>query len=107
MMVVLTDTARLDLIDIVDYYDSHNPLIADRFENAIQQRLEMLREFPLVGHAGFGGLLELGLPDFPYVLSYRVLQDEVQIIAILHTARDREHALTIRAAPTDQRTDMA
>ena len=27
MKVFLTDTAKLDLIDIVDYYDIHNPAI--------------------------------------------------------------------------------
>ena len=104
MKVFLTNTAKLDLIDIIDYYDSHNPAIADYFENELQQRLETLREFPHVGHAGFAGLLELGFHDFPYVLSYRVLQDVIQIIAILHTARDREHALTIRTGipTTDQ-----
>ncbi len=26
MKVFLTDTAKLDLIDIVDYYDIHNPI---------------------------------------------------------------------------------
>jgi plasmid stabilization system protein ParE len=93
--VFLTDTAKRDLVDIVDYYDSHDPAIADHFENELQQRLETLGEFPRIGHAGFAGLLELGFHDFPYILSYRVLQDEVQIIAILHTARDREQALTI------------
>jgi plasmid stabilization system protein ParE len=104
MKVFLTDTAKLDLIDIVDYYVIHNPLIADHFENELQKRLETLREFPQVGHIGFAGLLELGFHDFPYVLSYQVLQDEVQIIAILHTARDREHPLTTRAdiPTTDQ-----
>lgn len=104
MKVFLTNTAKLDLIDIIDYYDSHNPAIAGYFENELQQRLETPREFPHVGHAGFTGLLELGFHDFPYVLSYRVLQDVIQIIAILHTARDREHALTIRTGipTTDQ-----
>jgi len=87
MKVFLTDTAKLDLIDIIDYYDSHNTVIADHFEGELQHRLEMLREFPHVGHPGFSGLLELGFQDFPYVLSYQVLGGEVQIIAILHTAR--------------------
>ena len=96
MKVFLTDTAKLDLIDIVDYYDIHNPAITDHFENELQKRLETLSEFPQVGHIGFAGLLELGFHDFPYVLSYQVLQDEVQIIAILHTARDREHTLMTR-----------
>lgn len=104
MKVFLTDTAKLDLIEIVDYYDIHNPATADHFENELQKRLETLREFPQVGHIGFAGLLELGFHDFPYVLSYQVLQDEVQIIAILHTARDREHTLPIRTdiPTTDQ-----
>jgi toxin ParE1/3/4 len=96
MKVFLTDTAKLDLIDVIDYYDSHNPAIADHFENELQKRLETLREFPQVGHIGFAGLLELGFHDFPYVLSYQVSHDQVQIIAILHTARDREQTLTIR-----------
>jgi plasmid stabilization system protein ParE len=34
--VFLTDTAKGDLIDIVDYYDSHDPAIADHFENELQ-----------------------------------------------------------------------
>lgn len=104
MKVFVANTAELDLIDIIDYYDSHNPAIADYFENELQQRLATLREFPHAGHAGLAGLLELGFHDFPYVPGYQVLQDEVQIIAILHTARDRERALTIRTdiPTTDQ-----
>ncbi len=104
MKVFLTNTAKRDLIDIVDYYDTHDPAIADHFENELQQRLETLRKFPRIGHAGFAGLLELGFHDFPYILSYRVLHEEVQIIAILHTARDREQALTMHIGrpTTDQ-----
>jgi plasmid stabilization system protein ParE len=103
MKVLLTDTAKRDLKDIIDDYDSHDPAIADHFENELQQRLETLGKFPRIGHAGFAGLLELGFHDFPYVLSYQILKDEVQIIAILHTARDREHALMMRTEiPTDQ-----
>lgn len=94
MKVLLIDTDKLDLIDVVDYYDNHNPAIADRFENELQQRLETLGEFSHAGHAGFADLLELSFHDFPYVLSYQVLQDEVQIIANLHTARYRECART-------------
>lgn len=61
MKVFLTDTAKLDLIDIVDYYDIRNPAIADHFENELQQRLETLREFPQVGHIGFAGLAGRGI----------------------------------------------
>ena len=104
MKVFLTDTAKRDLIDIVAYYDSQDPVMADHFENELQQRLKTLREFPRIGHAGFASLLELGFNDFLCILSYRVLQDEVQIIAILHTARDREQTLTmhIDIPATDQ-----
>jgi plasmid stabilization system protein ParE len=71
MNVFLTDTAKRDLKDVIDDYDSHNPAIADHFENELQQRLETLGKFPRIGHAGFAGLLELGFHDFPYILSCR------------------------------------
>ena len=59
----------------------------------------------VVGHIHLHSVYTGYLVDvIPYVLSYRVLQDEVQIIAILHTARDRAQTLTIRTdiPTTDQ-----
>ena len=74
-----------------------NRILAIAKHRAIEQGVTLTCVVENALRDAFSGLLELGFQDFPYVLSYQVLQDEVQIIAILHTARDREHALTMRA----------
>ena len=52
--------------------------------------IETLAVFPLVGHPGqVDGTLEFVVPGLPYIVVYRVTEDDVHVLGIFHGARDR------------------
>lgn len=91
-----------DLEDIDAYISRDNPASADRVIATLRQSVEKLTDFPSLGREGLvKGTRELVITTLPYVISYRVKAETVQILTVLHTARDRERALARRAERPD------
>jgi toxin ParE1/3/4 len=60
--------------------------VAERIERAINR----LMAFPLSGRRGtIEGTRLLVVPNLPYIVVYRVTEDTIDIISVLHTARRR------------------
>ncbi len=94
MKVDWTSLARDDVREIVAYIAHDNPIAANRVAESIIEAVEKLGDFPQIGREGLvPGTLELVLPRLPYVISYRVERRGVQILAVLHAARDRQRVL--------------
>ena len=90
MRVRYTATALTHLDEIGSYIRQDNPRVAERVFHKIRSTNETLAVFPLVGHAGHvEGTLEFVVPGLPYVVVYRVTDEEVQILAVFHGACDR------------------
>lgn len=87
--IVYTDTARADLLAIGDYIrDAVGDVVAERFIERIIATVESLetsprrhRERPALGV----GLRATGYRK--YLIFYRVEQDSVSIVRVLHRAR--------------------
>ena len=48
-----------------------------------------LGDYPLMGRPGRArGTRELVFPDLPYIVAYRVTTDRVEVLAVVHTARE-------------------
>ena len=87
--VVRTDHAEIDLAEILDHLDERNPQTAERLATAIDDRSKLLSQLPLLGRTReeLGpGLRSLVVEQ--YVLFYRVTATAVQVLRILHGARD-------------------
>ncbi len=87
--VVRTDQAEADLAEILEYLDQHSPLIAERVADAFDDRFRLLAQFPEMGRAREE--LSTGLRSVVvehYVIFYRVTASAVELIRILHEARD-------------------
>lgn len=84
-----TERAERDFREIVFYLDDKSPAAADRFVDAIEQKLHLLSDFPLMGRSREE--LAPGLRSViveKYVLFYRVEADSIQVVRILHGRRD-------------------
>ena len=87
--IVYTETARDDLIAIGDYIrDATGDVVADRFIGRVIATIESLetsprrhRERPALG----AGIRATGFRK--YLIFYRVEQDSVSIVRVLHGAR--------------------
>lgn len=88
MTVYWTPSARNDLIEIFEHIQRDDPRAAsglvDRFDAAVSR----LSEHPGLGRPGrVSGTRELIIPRMPYVVAYRVVGDDVQVLRVLHGAR--------------------
>jgi toxin ParE1/3/4 len=90
-ILITRPLAELDLIEIWDYIAENNETGADAFIDVIDQKLHTLAERPNMGRPR--PELAEGLRSFPigrYVIFYRPIPDGVEIVRVLHGARDLE-----------------
>lgn len=88
MKLRYTPRAKQDIADIHDYIAQENPQAARRVVFVIRKVAETLRQNPQVGRAGrVAGTRELTVVHFPFMLAYCIESEEVQVLAVVHTAR--------------------
>jgi toxin ParE1/3/4 len=81
--------ARADLVEIWDYIADDNETQADAFIDNIDRRLRLLAEKPYLGRVR--DELAENMRSFPvgrYVIFYIVIPNGIQIVRVLHGARD-------------------
>jgi toxin ParE1/3/4 len=88
---VITSLAQANLDDIADYIAENNPERAITFIREIVEHCHEMASLPGVGR----GRPELGpgirsLPHGQYVIFYRIIDTGVEILHVIHGARDVE-----------------
>ena len=90
----LTKQAEADLDALWDYIASKDPDAADRLVDAVLEGSRMHVRFPNIGQSR--DELRPGLRCFiasPYVVFYRPMEDTIEVLRILHGARDMSSLL--------------
>lgn len=90
MHIRWTDSAVRDFTHICDYISDHGtPATARRVALAIHHQIDLLAEFPEYGRTGRKpDTRELVFSGLPYLAVYRIHEDAVEIVRILHGAQD-------------------
>ena len=89
MRIKWLDLAVDDLEDIADYISQDNPDAANRVVSRLWAAVKFLAEQPKMGRPGrVYGTRQLVVSDTPFVVPYRVMGSEIQILRVLHGARD-------------------
>jgi toxin ParE1/3/4 len=71
-----------------EYIKFDNPSAAARQIELIEANVNHLRAFPMIGRTGRrAGTRELPISDTPYIVVYRLKEESVQILAVLHGSR--------------------
>ena len=87
-----TTQAEEDLIDIWIYIAQDNPGAADRVLDDIDERFHALADNPSMGRLRPDIAPELRYFTVgKYLILYRTVQDGVQIVRVIHGARDLPH----------------
>lgn len=92
---VLSDPAKADVRDIVAYIQKRSPDAAKRVRRELRGEMRRLADFPKMGH------LRQDLADEPlrfwsvysYLIVYRPDATPLEIVRVLHGARDVGHHL--------------
>jgi len=88
MKLRYTPRAKLDLAEIHDYIAQENPQAARRVIFLIRQTAQNLLQNPQIGKPGrVAGTHEITVGRFPFMLAYCIETEEIQILAVVHTAR--------------------
>jgi toxin ParE1/3/4 len=89
MKLVYSVRSLRHLHAIRDYIAQDNPEAAEKVIERIREATSRLSYFPYSGRPGPSGTRLLSVPGVPYIVVHRVRRDEVNILTILHTARNR------------------
>jgi toxin ParE1/3/4 len=91
MRIRWTDPAVRDFTQICDYINEHgSAATARRVALSIYDRISILTKFPESGRTGRQPeTRELVFSGLPYLAIYRIREDVVEILRILHGAQDR------------------
>lgn len=93
--IVERPRARQELEDIAVHIGQRRPAAARRFLQAAQKAYDLLASMPESGtlwaaeQAAFAAVCYFPIPRYPnYVIFYRPLADGIEVLHILHGARD-------------------
>ena len=96
MRVVLAPSAHADLKEIADWIGPDDWDRAESFRRALLEKCETLgsnpSRYPLVFHSRVRNLRKVSYRD--YLIFYRVLTKEVEVVRIVHGKRDWLRMLT-------------
>lgn len=88
MRIHWTEPAAIALGKIQDYIANENPRAAFEVAQRIRIAVSQLQEHPRVGRPRrVSGTYEQVIHDLPYIVVYRLRQEEVQILSVYHTSR--------------------
>ncbi len=88
MLINWSTLASNDLEEIIDYILVDNPSSAFTLYETIRQAVEKLQDYPNMGRIGrVSGTRELIITNTPFVVAYRVKNNTVEILRVLHSSR--------------------
>ena len=80
--------ALLYLIELRKYIENDNAHAAQDVARSILSHVEQLAEHPAMGRTGrVEGTRELVISGLPYIIPYRVKNNTIEILRVLHAAR--------------------
>lgn len=87
MMIKWLDDAIFDLNALRQFIAQDKPSAASRSAKRILNTVHLLSEQSGMGRAGrVPGTRELVIPGLPYIIPYRVKNNAIEILRVLHTA---------------------
>jgi plasmid stabilization system protein ParE len=89
-MLRLTELAIGDLTEARDHYREIDEDIARQFLDQLDRVLDRLTVFPHGAPPvdGFAGVRRARMRQFPYGVFYRLDDDDILVLRVLHTRRD-------------------
>ena len=85
--VVLRPEASEDLEQTREWYESKREGLGERFLDAVEVALRKIEDFPKAPAVIYRGVRFMALRKFPYGVFHQVLEDRVDVLAVVHGRR--------------------
>jgi toxin ParE1/3/4 len=86
--VVLRERAQNDLRSAFEWYERQRPGLGESFLVAVEGRLENVAAFPDANRVVYRQIRRAVVARFPYLIFYIAKAERVDVLAILHHARN-------------------
>lgn len=95
MNVRFLPDARLDFDEALAWYAERRPSLGLEFVAAVDAMIDVIAEHPerYPQWLRRGGYRRAVLTRFPYSVFYRLLPDEIEVVAVAHARRDPDYWL--------------
>ena len=87
MQIKWTKRASKNLQTVIDYIAHDNPIAARSFLVELLQKVDHLRSFPMLGRPGVVSLTRELVVHHNYIAYYRIKQERVEILRVIHVQR--------------------
>ena len=77
--------------EILEYYESISPFLADHFWMELSEAIEEARKYPEKYHFDSSGRRRCNLKRFPYHFLFRVFESYIRITVVRHHHRSSEY----------------
>ena len=71
-----------------NWYEDHRPGLGDEFYRELARGFEFVMENPLLSRVVYRGLRKRKLDRFPYLVVYRVSEEELSVVSVFHGSRN-------------------
>jgi toxin ParE1/3/4 len=89
--VIFHPLAEQELLDAVSYYEEQETGLGLEYLGEVEHAVNFLVRYPEAGAKVSGSIRRLTLPKFPYSLLYRLLDDQIRILAVGHHKRKPQY----------------
>jgi toxin ParE1/3/4 len=89
--VIFNPLAEQELLDAVSYYEEQEAGLGLEYLGEVEHAVNFLMRYPEAGAQIRGTIRHLTLPKFPYSLLYRVLDEQIRVLAVAHHRRKPQY----------------
>lgn len=86
--LIVNPEAEADLAEAQAWYDRQRPGLGDELLECVEEVFDRLRRSPELFEKVFEDLRLARVRRFPYLIIYRVDDDQVTVVAVYHSRRD-------------------
>lgn len=88
LLVVFRPEAQADLLQTREWYEQQQPGLGDAFSNKAEEAIVRIQKMRRMYASVFRDVRRAKIRRFPYLIYYRLQQDRIEVIAVLHGSRD-------------------
>lgn len=88
MEIRFSKPAQQELDEAVDYYNNESPGLGEQLLVDVLHTLDRIRDYPEAWQAFSNTTRRCRTRKFPYGIVYRLREQEIQVIAVMHMHRD-------------------